>query len=108
MTFEHLAVRTALVALLALTALAAGSCAREPGRRRDTVIAGHRLGESTASPGSNAERPLARSPDTQEVSAPLTRLPPPREPAPELGSAAPPPDAGSPGVFAPPPQQQPQ
>jgi hypothetical protein len=116
--------RAAAVALgvLAAVSLATTSCARERARRDDSFVALRRLGESTASPGSDPDRPVARSVDTQEVSAEIRRLPAgpppapapaapapgepaalPPEPEPTPPEPTPPADTGSPGVFAPPP-----
>jgi hypothetical protein len=101
---------------ISFAAIAIASCARDRAHHRDTfvgTIAGRSLGESTASPGRDPDRPVARSLDTQEVSATISR--PPAGPAPAQPQpqpqpqppAAPPPDAGSPGVFAPPPPPPP-
>jgi hypothetical protein len=114
----------------ALAAAAITSCAPHRGRPRDTFVAGRSLGESTASPGSDPDRPIARSLDTQEVSTTISRAPaapvstapapPPQQlprqqppAAPAAPPAAPPPPprppagTGSPGVFAPPPPPPP-
>lgn len=81
MTLEQL--RTFVGALVAASAIAA-SCSRHHAAD-ETTIAGRRLGESTASPGDDPDRPLAVSVDTHEVSATISRAPArpaPQEPQP--------------------------
>ncbi len=112
----------ATAAVLAAAALASASCGRERVRREDTFVAARTLGQSTASPGDDPDRPLARPIDTGEVSAtisvrpagaatpaPAQAVPAPAVPAPALPAepapaAAPPPP---PPVATPPPPPPP-
>ena len=127
MTLEHLraALTAALAAAVALAALAATSCARETVRRPDSFVAARALGDSTASPGRDPDRPVARSIDTQEVSAtigvrpvgpppelagprPISAQPaaptpsPPTTPVTQSPSPTPPPGESSPSPTPPP------
>ena len=97
--------RTLAAAVIAASAIAA-SCGRAPRAATEPAVAGPRLGESTASPGADPDRPIAGSIDTHDVSAPISRLPAGPLPAGEPPPPAPP-DAGSPGVFSPPPDAAP-
>jgi hypothetical protein len=112
--------RVALLAVAASTVVAA--CARDRAHHHDTFVAGRTLGESTASPGRDHDRPVARSVDTQEVSATISRppaspsptgpvrpqapqppLPQPQPQPPVAPPPPPPPSNGNPGAFTPPP-----
>jgi hypothetical protein len=100
MTLEHL--RAVLAALVAIAALAAsGSCGSDRSSHRDTTVASRRLGESTASPGDDPDRPVARSVDTQEVSARLSRQPPAPATPPSPTPSAPVIPSGPTGPIAP-------
>lgn len=105
MRLRHL--RTLLLATLATGALVA-ACART--RVDDTV--GPRLGQSTASAGSDPTRPppdapnpgvsVPVSPALIGAQAPAQAPAQPANGAPEVGGAAAlPPDGGGPGVFSP-------
>jgi hypothetical protein len=103
-----------LTAALAAAALSASSCACKPVRRDETFVAARTLGESTASPGADHDRPLARPVDTQEVSTPISGSPGPApapEPAEPAESATPtppsPPAPLSPPAPPPPPPPSP-
>jgi len=99
MTLEKL--RAALAAATTAIAIAGASCAHDRPHHKDTIVAGRQLGDSTASPGADPDRPVARSVDTQEVSTTISRVPSGPVPAPS------PSPAGTPAPYPMPPQQVP-
>jgi hypothetical protein len=103
MTLEQL--RVAFATIVAGAAIAGSACARERVRHPDTPVLARHLGESTASPGRDPDRPVVRSLDTQEVSATISRplAGPPPAPAGPPGPQAQPTSPAPPAPVQPAP-----